>query len=474
MRTSSLFSFRVLLCFTGLFFTAALPAPAQETSSDPTIVGAWSAEESYFRPVIRFERAADGSLVAFLAGNAEKKGTPFSKTSLRRDSLFLQSDGMSAQFRGIVSGEQQVIKGTWSQGKRSATLTLTPVKEAAASESASTTSTRPQHPEKPYPYPAEEVTFKSDAGGVTLAGTLSIPDEGGPHPAVVLLQGSGDNGRDYAYQGHKFFLVLADHLTRQGIAVLRYDLRGVDESEGHLSGASLEDLARDAASALRFLKERPSTEAGSVGLIGHSMGGMIAPWIHGQFEETAFLALLGPLSLPGHQVLSRQRARIADAAGASPADVDSIRKQSRRVFEILRSDRDSADVASQLRPILKDGGAQNDRLQLKVEANTSPWFRDFARYDPRPALRQVEVPILVLFGGEDLAVPPQQNAPPMRAALADNQSNRVSVRVLEGLNHRMQPAETERASETAETKTTIAPEVLEQLTKWIRDSVGFE
>lgn len=294
MRTSSLFSFRVLLCLTGLFLTAALPAPAQETSSDTTIIGAWSAEEAYFRPVIRLERAANGSLVAFLAGNAEKKGTPFSKTRLRGDSLFLQSDRMSAQFRGIVSGEQQVIKGTWSQGERSATLTLTPVEEAAANESASTTSSRPQHPEKPYPYRTEEVTFKSDAGGVTLAGTLSMPDEEGPHPAVVLLQGSGENGRDYAYRGHKFFLVLADHLTRHGIAVLRYDLRGVDESEGRLSGASLEDLARDAASALRFLKERPSTEAGSVGLIGHSMGGMIAPWIHGQFEETAFLGLLAP------------------------------------------------------------------------------------------------------------------------------------------------------------------------------------
>jgi dipeptidyl aminopeptidase/acylaminoacyl peptidase len=294
MRTSSLFSFRVLLCLTGLFLTAALPVPAQETGSDTTIVGAWSAEEAYFRPVIRLERAANGSLVAFLAGNAEKKGPPFSKTRLRGDSLFLQSDRMSAQFRGIVSGEQQVIKGTWSQGERSATLTLTPVEEAAANESASTTSSRPQHPEKPYPYRTEEVTFKSDAGGVTLAGTLSMPDEEGPHPAVVLLQGSGENGRDYAYRGHKFFLVLADHLTRHGIAVLRYDLRGVDESEGRLSGASLEDLARDAASALRFLKERPSTEAGSVGLIGHSMGGMIAPWIHGQFEETAFLGLLAP------------------------------------------------------------------------------------------------------------------------------------------------------------------------------------
>jgi pimeloyl-ACP methyl ester carboxylesterase len=474
MRTSSLFSFRVLLCLTGLFLTAALPVPAQETGSDTTIVGAWSAEEAYFRPVIRLERAANGSLVAFLAGNAEKKGPPFSKTRLRGDSLFLQSDRMSAQFRGIVSGEQQVIKGTWSQGERSATLTLTPVEEAAANESASTTPPRPQHPENPYPYRTEEVTFRSDAGGVTLAGTLSMPDEEGPHPAVVLLQGSGDNGRDYAYRGHQFFLVLADHLTRHGIAVLRYDLRGVDQSEGRLSGASLEDLARDAASALRFLKERPSIEAGSVGLIGHSMGGMIAPWIHEQFQDAAFLALLSPPSLPGHEVLSQQKARIADVAGASPAEVDSIRKQSRRIFEILRSDRDSAGVASQLRPILREGGARDDRLQLRVEANTSPWFRDFARFDPRPSLRQADVPTLALFGERDVLVPPQQNADPMRAALADSPSERMSVRVLEGLNHWMQPAKTGRSSEVAEIEMTIAPEVLEQLTMWIRDSVGFE
>jgi len=474
MRTSSLFSFRVLLCLTGLFLTTVLPAPAQETSSDTTIVGEWSAEESYFRPVIRLERAANGSLVAFLAGHAEKKGTPFSKTRLRGDSLFLESDRMSVQFRGVLSVKQRVIKGRWSQGERSATLTLTPVEEAAADESAPTTSFRPQHPEKPYPYRTEEVTFKSEADGVTLAGTLSMPDKEGPHPAVVLLQGSGDNGRDYAYRGHKFFLVLADHLTRHGIAVLRYDLRGVGESEGRLSGASLEDLGRDAASALRFLKNRPGADPTRVGLIGHSMGGMIAPRIHDQFEQTAFLVLLAPPSLPGHQVLSQQKARIAEAAGASPAEVDSIRKQSRQVFEIVRSDRDSADVASQLRPIMREGGARNDRLQLRVEANTSPWYRDFARYDPRPALRQVDVPFLAFFGGRDLLVPPQQNAPPMRAALTESPSDRVSVRVLEELNHRMQPAKTEQSSEVREIGTTVAPEVLEQLTKWIRENVGFE
>ena len=409
-----------------------------------------------------------------MADNAQQKGAPFSRTRLRGDSLVLQSDRMSAQFEGIVSVEQRVIEGVWSQGERSANLTLTPVEKAAADGTASTTPTRPQHPERPYPYRTEEITFKSDADGATLAGTLSRPEEEGPHPAVVLLQGSGENGRDYAYRGHKFFLVLADHLTRQEIAVLRYDLRGVGESEGRLSGASLEDLARDAASALRFLKNHPSVDPTRVGLIGHSMGGMIAPQIHDQFERTAFLVLLAPPSLPGHQVLSRQRARIADVSGASPAEVDSIRKQSRQVFEIIRSDRDSADVASQLRPILQEGGARSDRLQLKVEANTSPWFRDFARYDPRPALRQVDVPVLALFGGRDLGVPPQQNAVPMRSALTESPSDRVSVRVLEELNHRMQPVKTEQSSEVREIETTVAPKVLEQLTKWIRENVGFE
>lgn len=464
----------VLLFLGVLFLTAAPPASAQDTKSNATLTGAWSAEESYFRPVIRFEQSANRSLVAFLAGTAQQKGTPFSKTRLRGDSLFLQSDRMGARFRGMVSTERQVIKGTWRQGDRSATLTLTPVENTDSRQTTSTAPPRPQHPDRPYPYRTEEVTFRSDADGVTLAGTLSLPDDEGPHPAVVLLPGSGENDRDYTYRGHKSFLVLADYLTRRGIAVLRYDQRGVGESEGRLSGASLEDLARDAASALRFVKERPSTEASSVGLIGHSMGGMIAPWIHDQFQEAAFLALLAPPSLPGHQVLSQQQARLADAAGASPAEVDSIRERTHRVFEILRSDRDSADVASQLRPIYREGGARNDPLQLRVEANTSRWFRDFARYDPRPALRKVDVPILVVFGDRDLMVPPQQNAAPMRAALESSPSDHVSVRVLEGLNHLMQPAKADQAGNAAEIDTTLSPEILEQLTGWIQERAGFK
>jgi pimeloyl-ACP methyl ester carboxylesterase len=198
------------------------------------------------------------------------------------------------------------------------------------------------------------------------------------------------------------------------------------------------------------------------------MGGMIAPWIHGQFERTAFLVLLAPPSLPGYQVLAGQEARVAKAAGAPPAEVDSIRENARRVFDLIRSDRDSAAIASRLRPLLGEGDDEGDQLQLRIEANTTPWFRDFARYDPRPALRWVDVSALALFGGQDLIVPPRQNVLPLHTALRKSASSAPMVQVLEGLNHWMQPADTGRPSEVATIETTIAPDVLGTLTEWIR------
>jgi len=168
---------------------------------------------------------------------------------------------------------------------------------------------------------------------------------------------------------------------------------------------------------------------------------MIAPWIHEQFEQTAFLALLAPPSLPGHRVLAEQKARIVDVAGASSAEVDSIREESRRVFEVIRFDQDSVTVVARLRSILGASNARDDRLQLMVKANATRWFRVFCSLRPaRPELRQVEVPILALFGGRDLIAPPQQNAAPMRKALAESPPGDTEVHVIRKVNHWMQPA----------------------------------
>lgn len=472
MRTVFSSRLRVILSLAGLLLVAALPVLAQDVPSGSALTGAWSAEEAYFRPVIRFERAGDGTLVAFLAGNAQEKGAPFSQTRARGDSLFLASARMGVQFQGVILSEEQVIEGTWVQGEQSARLTLTPVEAVTDDEVGSASVSRQQRPEKPYPYQTEEVTFHNEADEVTLAGTLTTPDAKGPHPGVVLLHGSGSNGRDYEFRGQKIFRVLADHLTRQGVAVLRYDMRGVGESGGSLGSARLEDLSEDAASALRYLKARSDTDASHVGLVAHSMGGMIAASIHNQFESTAFLALLAPPSVAGYEVLSKQSARFADAGGATAAEVDSIEQLSHRVFEILRSARDSAGAATQLKSLFEGRREQGDPLQLTVESNTSAWFRDFVRYDPRPDISQVDVPVLALFGEQDLGVPPHQNAGPMRTALAESPSKRTSVRVLDGLNHFLQPAERDSSATTAKSETIIAPEVLAQLTEWIWESSG--
>jgi pimeloyl-ACP methyl ester carboxylesterase len=452
----------LVFCFVGV---ALQPTTTQAQNTDPSeeLLGTWSAEEDYFRPVFRFKRDNDGTVTAFLTNDRSQKGNPFSSTTVRGDSIFLELAPANARFQGALSEDGSRIEGKWMQRGRTASLTLTPVSETAATEP-----NRPQRPEPPYPYVSEEVTFRHEAGGITIAGTMTRPEGEGPFPGVVLLHGSGANERDYEINGHKPFLVLADHLTRQGIAVLRYDMRGAGASEGSFRSAHLEDLARDAASALRFLKERPEVKASEAGLVAHSMGTLLAPWAAEQFQEASFLVLLMPPSQPGHEMLVAQNARLAEAAGASDAEVDSIRQEMHRLFDVIRSDLDSVAVAAQVRSILKQQGVANGALEARVEANTTPWWRDFARHDPRPRLEKIGVPTLALFGSKDLFVPPEQNAKAMRAALAASPSDDAAVQVLDGLNHWLQPAETGLPREIAQIEMTIAPALLSDLADWIQ------
>lgn len=445
-----------------------LPTAAQAQDVSEGSLGTWTAEENYFHAVVRIERNEEGALTAFLTGEQylsdpeSAQRTPLPDVTVRGDSIFLEASRIGIGFRGAISADSSLIAGTWTQGEQSAPITLTPA-GAVSSEPV-----RPQHPEPPFPYAIDEVTFRNADDDIELSGTLSHPKGEGPFPGVVLLHGSGAHERDYEMSGHKPFLVLADHLTRQGIAVLRYDMRGVGTSEGSFRSAHLEDLARDAASALRFLKEQPEIKASEVGLVAHSMGSLLAPWAAEQFEEAAFLVLLMPPSRLGHEMLVAQNARFAAAAGASDAEVDSVRQETRRLFDVIRSDLDSAAAAAQVRSILKEQGFTGEALKARIEANTMPWWRDFARYDPRPRLEQIDVPTLALFGAKDLGVPPAQNAQAMRSALAASPSDDAAIQVLDGLNHWLQPAESGLPNEIAQIETTIAPALLSEVTDWIR------
>ncbi|MCS3664304.1 alpha/beta hydrolase family protein [Salinibacter ruber] len=436
-------------------------------SAQEGVVGSWTgtldAGTAELRIVFHIERGSDGRTATMDSPDQGATGIPVSDVTVVGDSVTLAVDRIAGAYEGVLVEDSAKIKGTWTQAGQSFPLTLTPADEADTAPPP-----RPQHPEPPSPYVADSVTVRNESAGLTLDGTLTRPDGDGPHPAVVLVSGSGPQDRNSEVANHRLFHVLADHLTRQGIAVLRYDERGVGASEGTFEGATSEDFAGDAAAAVRFLKGRPGIDSEAVGLLGMSEGGLVAPMVHTRFEPVDFLVLMAGPSVPGHEILVEQGARMASAQGASPSAVDTIRSMQQQIMSAVRTASDSAEVANQVRSMLNTRGLPDAQIQSQIEQMTSPWFRFFVRYDPAPTLRQVDVPVLALYGSKDLQVPPEQNAPPMRAALRSSPSDDVTVRVLDGLNHLFQPAETGLPTEYAQIETTMALRALEAVAAWIR------
>jgi len=436
-------------------------------SAQEAVLGSWAGTldtgVAELRIVLHVEEGDDGLTATMDSPDQGATGIPVSDVTVTGDSVALQVAQIGGTYEGVLTSAADTMAGTWTQQGRSFPLTFTPADESDVGPPP-----RPQHPEPPYPYVEEEVTFENDAAGLTLAGTLTRPEGEGPHPAVVLLSGSGPQNRNSKVAGHKLFHVLADHLTRRGLAVLRYDERGVGASEGAFDGATTEDFAADAAAAVRFLHEHPAVDADRVGLLGMSEGGIVAPMVHTDRVPVDVLVLMAGPSVPGHEIWVEQQATIAAAQGAPPSVVDSIRSTQRRLTRILRTTSDSAAIAEQLRPMLEKRGATDEQIRAQLAQVTAPWFRSFIQHDPRPTLRQLDVPVLALYGSTDLQVPPGQNAEPMRSALADSPSDDVTVRVLDGLNHLFQPAETGLPSRYAQIDTTMAPEALETISTWIR------
>jgi hypothetical protein len=318
------------------------------------------------------------------------------------------------------------------------------------------------------------VSFRNDDVGIALAGTLTRPAEeaaDGPVPAVVIVGGSGPQDRNGTIQGHEPFHVLGDHLTRQGIAVLRYDERGVGASEGTLRGATSRDLAGDVQAAVAFLAEQPGIDASRVGIIGHSEGGMIAPMVATETDQVGFLVLLAAPGLPGREILADQLEDIGRSRGVDSRALAVQRGTQQRIFEALTQEADSADIATELKQIMRDtqGISGEEAIEQQVQQLTSPWFRFFVSYDPRPALRQVDVPVLALTGSNDLQVAADTNLAAIEDALKSGQNPPHTVRVVDGLNHLLQPSETGAVSEYGRIETTLAPRVLEEIAAWIRD-----
>jgi hypothetical protein len=286
---------------------------------------------------------------------------------------------------------------------------------------------------------------------------------------VILLTGSGAQNRDEEVFGHKPFLVIADHLTRRGIAVLRYDDRGVGKSTGKFASATSEDFAGDAWAAWQVLAARPEIDAKRIGLLGHSEGGLIAPMLAAAHPEVAFVIMVAGPGVPGDQIMLVQATAIMKASGAPEAAITANTDLQQRIFAILREETSMARAAERIEAI--PVGSKEASAAL-VRQSASPWMRFFVLYDPAPALAKVRCPVLALGAEFDLQVLPEQNLPVIEAALKKGGNKDVTVVRLPGLNHLLQPAKTGLPAEYAQIETTIAPAALDTITTWIQQRTG--
>ncbi len=377
---------------------------------------------------------------------------------------------LNAGYSARWSESEKAWVGSWSQGGQTVPLKL---------ERAAATASTPKRPQEEAiaartpTYSNHEVTFTNPAGGHTLAGTFSVPQGKGPFPATVLVHGSGPLDRDEKVFEHKLFLVLADHLNRQGIAVLRYDKRGIGKSGGVYKNATSMDFALDAEAAVAFLRGRLEVDARRIGIVGHSEGGLIAPIVASRDPKVAFVVMLAGPGVRGELLMVEQLALGAKANGMPEAMVAKEREINRALLAALASEPQLEQASARARQALASLEAKGmlpaGSAQARVQPFATPWFHAFLRHEPGPVLQSLRQPVLALNGALDLQVPSTMDLAAIRSALKDNP--RAVVKEMPGLNHLFQTAPTGAGSEYYTIEETMAPAALETVGNWILATV---
>jgi pimeloyl-ACP methyl ester carboxylesterase len=426
------------------------------------------------RLVLKISADDKGKLSAKLdSPDQGAKDIPIDKLTFTDGKLTAESTLIHGVFSGKLDTEQQTLSGTWTQGPASLPLVLKKTEGEVEIK-------RPQEPKPPFPYRSVDVAFENAADGVRLAGTLTLPQGAGPFPAVILITGSGPQDRDEFLMGHRPFLVLADHLTRRGIAVLRYDDRGVGKSTGNFAKGTTHDFKRDAAAAFEFLRARPEIYPKRIGLCGHSEGGLIAPMVASENPIVAFIVLMAGPGVTGEEILYRQAALIGLAMGADATAVAQNLEIQKKLFAELKADPEGKHLDETIKELAAsfgsgDGGAALEQtLKAQGAAFGSPWFRVFLELDPHVALRKVKCPVLAINGEKDLQVDPKQNLPEVAAALAEAGNSDVTTLELPGLNHLFQTCQTGSVIEYGQIEETMSPAAMEAISDWILKREGTE
>ncbi|EAR12558.1 hypothetical protein PI23P_08030 [Polaribacter irgensii 23-P] len=446
------------------------------TSTAQDITGRWNGvlkvQGTQLRVVFNIAQTDNGYSATMDSPDQGAKGIPVTNTTFKNQKIKFEVTNARIEYDGELS-EDKII-GTFKQGGQEFPMNLS--RETIKKEIVK----RPQEPIKPYAYYSENVVFKNSKANVSLSGTLTLPEKDGIFPVVILITGSGPQNRDEELLGHKPFLIISDYLTKNKIAVLRYDDRGVGQSTGDFKTATSADFATDVESAIAYLKTRKEIKKNKIGLIGHSEGGLIAPIVASKSKDVSFIVLLAGTGIQGDTLLLLQQELIAKANGVLETDIKESVQTNRKLFEIVVNSNDNsklkADLTDKLNELLKNepnteipnGMKKEEFVSMQVNQISSPWMVYFMKYNPVTTLEQVTCPVLAINGKKDLQVPSKENLSAIKNALTKGGNLNVTTKEFPNLNHLFQECKTGSPNEYATIEQTFSPIVLAEITKWIK------
>lgn len=471
-------SIKITLAF--LFSSFSLQGSSEVTNDQ--IAGSWqgvlNAGGTELRLVFNISVTEEASFEATMdSPDQGAMDIPLGQVNLTGDSIRIEAPIVKSFYVGTWVSVSH-MEGQWHQSGRSFKLDLE--KQAKAIEL-----NRPQEPRPPFPYREEEVLFENAAQGFQLGGTLSLPEGEGPFPVALLVTGSGSQNRDEEIFGHKPFKVIADHLTRKGIAVLRYDDRGIGDSGGSPARSSTADFAGDARSAIEYLLRRSDLDHSKIGVIGHSEGGMIAFMLASSHSDISFIVSLAGSGVDGKTILLEQSEYIASLSGAPQSVLEDNNIVMSKVYDIvIASESYQAWEEEALKFTTEhysgkegveysEADIENGKQKLlsSIPESAYTWMRYFITYDPAPLFELIKCPVLALNGEKDCQVLAEKNISAIKAGLHTSGNTRTTTMILPGLNHLFQNCETGLPNEYGVIEETFDQKTLDIMSDWVRQQV---
>lgn len=416
---------------------------------------------------------------------------PCNDVIVTSDSVILMMKIIGGKYEGSLSNDKIQLTGMWYQGGGSLPLNVNKTSDKVTIK----TIKHPQTPIPPFPYQSEDVVYSNANKSIQFGATFTVPL---PQPGVdyfrvpiyttvLLITGSGMQDRDETIMNHKPFAVIADYLTRNGIAVLRVDDRGMGKTTGNFGKATSADFANDVEAGIDYLKTRKDVDTSNIGLLGHSEGGMIAPMVASRRSEIKFIVLLAGPGVKITELMEQQNIDVAASNGLSKRMQEQFRPMYRELVSTIIAEKDTAIAKDKAILVFKHWQKDNSELLVKqttgvtdeksliaytegmVRLMNQPWYNYFFKFDPAQYLTRLNCAVLALNGEKDIQVSARSNLAAIKTALKKSRSVKYSTLEMAGLNHLFQHCKKCAVAEYGELEETFAPEVLALITKWIKE-----